>query len=140
MVNPIPNPRRFKKWVTENGSYKLVALFVTVILWVTILGRRDFVLTRDMQLEFMVSPPYVAQSVADHVQVKVTGPRTALRKFSQGPSQIAIDLGKVTDGLRYVNIPPESVDLPFGVRLLAITPNRIGVQVLRGDAGKDGKK
>ncbi|MBK7892579.1 MAG: hypothetical protein IPJ84_17540 [Bdellovibrionales bacterium] len=42
----------WKDSLFENGIYKIVSLVVTLILWVTILGRRDFVLTKDMDVEF----------------------------------------------------------------------------------------
>ncbi len=123
--------RKLKKMVMENGSYKLVALFVTVILWVTILGRRDFVLNRKMRLEIIVPSPYVlVQPAPDHVEVKVSGPRSELRRFSLEPNRVVLDLSGVTaPGHQFVNITPDSLELPFGVRLISIQPSRIPIDI-----------
>jgi hypothetical protein len=40
--------KRWTSYVTENFSYKMVALFISLILWLTILGRRDFVLSKKL--------------------------------------------------------------------------------------------
>src|SRR4051812_1059123 len=99
MKRALPN-RFFKEWVFENGSYKLVALFVTLILWVTILGRRDFVLSKDVDIEFIIPPAIsIAKTDGAHrVTVKVSGPRMALKKFAQNPGTITIDLGQSQAG------------------------------------------
>ena len=44
----------FEKYVLENGSYKLVALFVALVLWVAILGRKDFVMTYELPIQLLV--------------------------------------------------------------------------------------
>jgi hypothetical protein len=91
----------WKDFVFENGSYKLVSLFVTLILWVTILGRRDFMLTKDMDVEFLLPPNAVMQSARGErkISVKVSGPRTALK----------------------------NIEVPFGVKVVSIDPDAIEV-------------
>src|SRR4051812_844642 len=100
----------WKARILENGSYKLVALFVTLILWVTILGRRDFVLSKEVDLEFLLPKNLViAEQINRRVMVKVSGPRTALKKFAQNPGTITIDLGKNNQGRNKAVITPRNV-------------------------------
>lgn len=114
----------------ENGSYKLVALFVTLILWVTILGRRDFVQTKEVDLEFLLPRNMViAGNVEKKVLVKVSGPRMALKKFAQNPGTITIDLGKSSVGPNRAEITPKNVEVPFGVKVMSITPEQILVNL-----------
>ena len=134
--------REWKNWVFENGSYKLVALFVTLILWVTILGRRDFVLSKDMDVEFLlprsvaIAPAPGQKDVDRHVTVKVSGPRMALKRFAQNPGTITIDLGKSQPGPVQAIITPRSVEVPFGVKVMSVTPNLVAATlVLSGDDG-----
>lgn len=117
---------------TENLSYKVVSLFIALILWVTILGRRDFTLTKNLEIEFFVSQnqTLISQN-SDHIKVKVTGSRTALRKFiDSGVSQlVSIDLSNRGEGTYNVEIPINRIDVPFGVKVLSIKPSQIQVQV-----------
>ncbi|MES2854450.1 MAG: hypothetical protein V4692_01245 [Bdellovibrionota bacterium] len=129
---------RWKEYVFENGSYKLVALFVTLILWVTILGRRDFVLSKEMDVEFLVPRSIaVAESGVDRrVTVKVSGPRMALKKFAQNPGTITIDLGRYTSpGPVRATITTRTIEVPFGVKVVSVTPELINVTLV---PSKDG--
>lgn len=127
-----PSGREWKSWILENGSYKLVALFVTLILWVTILGRRDFVLSKEMDIEFLLPRSIaVAESNLERkVTVKVSGPRMALKKFAQNPGTITIDLVKSQPGPARAVITPRSVEVPFGVKVLSVTPDVINLNLV----------
>lgn len=123
----------YKNMIVENGSYKLVALFVTLILWVTILGRRDFVLSKDMDIEFLLPRSIaVAESNRErHVTVKVSGPRVALKKFAANPGSITIDLGRQAEpGPIKATITPRNVEVPFGVKVLSVSPETITVHLI----------
>lgn len=129
--------RDWKNLIVENGSYKLVALFVTLILWVTILGRRDFVLTKDMDVEFLL-PRAIA--VADggrerRVSVKVSGPRMALKKFAANPGTITIDLSvRAEPGPVQANITSRNIEVPFGVKVISVMPDTIKVNLVEAVA------
>lgn len=118
----------WKDRIFENGSYKLVSLFVTLILWVTILGRRDFMLTKDMDVEFLLPKATVIESKQGErkISVKVSGPRTALKKFGQSPGSITFDLTKaeVTEKNTKVKtvIQTKNIEVPFGVKVVSIDP------------------
>lgn len=116
----------------ENLSYKLISLLIALILWITILGRRDFVVSRKMEIELVTAQGLVVkeQSV-DQIKIKVSGPRTALRRFVEnGVSQVvSIDLAQRPEGTYVVEIPRSKVDLPFGVKLVSMTPSNIEVKL-----------
>ena len=117
----------------ENGRYKIVALLVTFILWFTILGRRDFVLSKELDVEFLLPRAVVVDRVegAKKVLVKVSGPRTALKKFMQSPGAVVVDLTKtnVRDKETRVKslIQNRNIEVPFGVKVVAIEPPDIEV-------------
>lgn len=123
---------RMRALFTENLSYKMVSLFIALILWITILGRRDFVVAKKVDIELIPPPGYavVFQSV-DTIKIKVSGPRTALRRFIEnGVSQIVtLDLSSKGPGRYEVEIPRGRVDVPFGVKLVNLQPERIEVQI-----------
>jgi YbbR domain-containing protein len=122
--------RDWKSWITDNGSYKLVALFVTLILWVTILGRGDIVMNKDVALEFLLPRNMaIADKIERKVAVKVSGPRMALKKFGQHPGTITVDLSRSRPGRTRAMISPKSVEVPFGVKVLSVTPDSIDVSL-----------
>jgi len=129
----IKRSTNWKDFIFENGSYKLVSLFVTLILWVTILGRRDFMLTKDMDVEFLLPPNAVMQSVRGErkISVKVSGPRTALKKFAQSPGSITFDLTKSEVEQKNTKVKAviqvKNIEVPFGVKVVSIDPDSIEV-------------
>ncbi|MNL07689.1 hypothetical protein D3C87_1283750 [compost metagenome] len=132
--------RRWSAVVTENFSYKLVALFISLILWLTILGRRDFVLSKDIDLELIVAPgTQVVAQTTDHVKLKVSGPRSALKKFmdSSLSQTLTMDLSSRGEGVLYVDIPLNRIEVPMGVKILGIRPNQIQVEVVRLKGSND---
>jgi YbbR domain-containing protein len=122
----------FQALILNNFSYKLVSLFISLILWITIMGRRDFTMTRNLDLEVFPAPGYsvISQSV-DRLKIKVTGSRTALRRFveTEGSQVVGIDMSSYADGTYEVEIPPTKVDVPFGVKIMSLTPSRIQVRL-----------
>jgi hypothetical protein len=135
-----PNGLEWKAWIVENGSYKLVALFVTLILWVTILGRRDFVLTKEMTIEFLLphSISVAEENIERRALVKVSGPRMALKKFAQNPGTITVDLVRSQVGPVRVVINPRSVEVPFGVKVISVNPDVLNLTLMASAPDNDG--
>ncbi|MGE0632313.1 MAG: CdaR family protein [Pseudobdellovibrionaceae bacterium] len=123
-----------KNILTENLSYKVVALFIALILWLTILGRRDFVMTKNVELEFLLNPQYqIVLPNAKEVQVKVSGPRSALKKFSESrfSQLITVDVGEKGPGIVDLEIPVTKIELPFGVKLISVKPSVIRAEIVK---------
>lgn len=126
-----------KKWnslVTENFNYKIVALFISLILWLTILGRRDFVFSKTIEVDLVTAPGQsVVAQTSDQIKVKVSGPRTALKKFmDSGFSQsMAIDISNRGEGVMEVEIPLNKIEIPMGVKILGVRPSMIRAEVVK---------
>jgi YbbR domain-containing protein len=119
-------------YVTENFSYKIVALFISLILWLTILGRRDFVLSKKIDIELQTGPnQVVVAQTADNIRVKVSGPRAALKKFMDNPqsASIVIDISNREAGVLDVDVPLNKIEVPMGVKVLGVRPNVIRAEV-----------
>lgn len=125
--------RRWSNALTENFSYKVVALFISLILWLTILGRRDFVLSKNIDIELITAPgTQVVAQTADHVKVKVSGPRSSLKKFLESSlsQSITLDVSQKGEGVVYVDVPLNKIEVPIGVRILGIRPNQIQAEIV----------
>jgi hypothetical protein len=110
------------KW-DENLSYKFVALGVALILWLSMLGRKDSTLVRDFELQFIYAPGIEVQgNVPDSVKVEVTGPRVALKKINQINPIFSVDLTSAKPGHQVIHLNKDSLSLPIGSRILNIDP------------------
>lgn len=123
---------RVRDLFIDNLSYKLVSLVIALILWLTILGRRDFTLSKNIDVEVVLgaSQTLISQS-ADSVKVKLSGPRTALRKFmdSNNAQFIAVDISKRGAGDFEIDVPAGKIDVPFGVKVQSIKPKSVRIKV-----------
>ena len=127
---------KVKHLLIENLSYKIVSLFIALILWLTILGRRDYTVTRSFELDFTVaSQSLLIKQSSERVKVRVTGPRTALRRFmeSDAAQVLSIDLSQYDAGHFEVEIPASKVDVPFGVKVIGLQPSHVQVQIGKKD-------
>jgi hypothetical protein len=115
----------------KNWLYKGVALIVATAVWATtIYGRKDTLLLKTLELEFVMKPNFAITSTFDRtVQVKVAGPRSQLDKFAVSAQPIVINLANEPEGDRVVPIRPSDVGLPLGVRILSIYPTELKLSI-----------
>jgi hypothetical protein len=110
------------KW-DENLSYKFVALGVALILWLSMLGRKDSTLVREFDLQFIYGPGIEVQgTVPDSVKVEVAGPRVALKKINQINPIFTVDLTTAKPGHQVIHLNKDGLSLPIGSRVLNIDP------------------
>lgn len=124
---------KVKNLLFDNLSYKIVSLFIALILWFTVLGRRDFQVTKNLEIDVTISAGLVLKSKStDSIKVRVSGPRNALRKFIEGGAGqvISLDATKLTAGVHAITVPQHKLDLPFGVKLVSIKPAEVEIELL----------
>jgi hypothetical protein len=129
----------WKHTIFDNGSYKLVALFVTLILWVTILGRRDFSMEKIVDIEYIVPKHLVIQNeenVPHKLTVRVTGTRLALKKFAKTSDVVTIDLVRSTPGSVRQTMTPRQIDPPFGVKVQSLSPEVVNLVLISADGSR----
>jgi len=124
--------RGLKDLFTENLSFKFVSLVIALILWVSILGRRDYIITKVLEVDFVTAAEtQVIWQTADRIKVKVSGPRSALRKFMEGgfSSILTVDLSSKAAGKHLIALDSERFDIPFGSKLVGVQPREIEVEL-----------
>ena len=128
------------KGLTDNLSYKFVALGVALILWVSMLGRKDSTLIRDFELRVLLPQSLEMQtSVPSLVKIEFAGPLVALKKVNQMVPVFSVDLTDAQAGKQSVHLSREGLNLPIGARVLSIEPAEFSVN-LRPSPPKDGDK
>lgn len=123
---------RVRGFFTENLSYKFVSFLIALILWVTIIGRRDFVYTKTVDVELRPAiENVVAAQTTDRVRVRASGSRAALKKFMDSPDSrtIVIDISGRGKGILDVDVPSHMIEVPVGVKVLSVRPNVIRAEV-----------
>ncbi|MFN3455381.1 MAG: hypothetical protein ACK41T_10520 [Pseudobdellovibrio sp.] len=123
---------KIKALFLDNLSYKIVSLFVALILWISILGRRDFVTTKEMDVTLILAPGYtVAAQSHDRLRVKISGAQPVLKKYKDSLKNIVFDLTDNQEGLVEIDIPNNRIDVPSGIRVLSVKPNVIKVEIVK---------
>lgn len=112
----------------ENWSYKIIAFLIALILWFTILGRRDFVTSVSLDIDLMPGAGRVVVSQSnEEVKLKLSGPRTAIKKFTDSAinNTISIDVSDRSEGKIEVDVPVNRLEMPLGLKVISIKPSSI---------------
>jgi YbbR domain-containing protein len=121
---------KIKENLYENGSYKVVALLITMILWITVLGNKDQILNQNLKLNFILPKnKIIANGIADQAQVQISGSRLSLKKLAKGLDPIDINLEDAKPGRTIVTIPTDKIILPFGAQIVSVNPATLVVDI-----------
>lgn len=124
--------RLLRAKIFDNFSYKLVALFIAFVLWISILGRRDFVSTRELELNFVTAPGYsILSQSADRIRIKISGQQPLMKKFKDRIHVITVDVTNKVVGLHDLDITASQIELPEGLRVLNIRPNSVKFEIIK---------
>lgn len=137
-VTKAENLEKIKSNILDNLSYKLVALFIALILWLSILNRRDFILTKDLDVDIVTAEGFMvsAQSNAQ-IKVKVSGTQPALKKYRESAQVLSFDMSDKAAGFYDVEMSASKVEVPSGIKVLGIRPQTIRVEIV--EKSKEGK-
>jgi YbbR domain-containing protein len=128
-----------KARLTDNLSYKFVALGVAFILWLSMLGRKDSTLTREVELQMMLGAGIELETrIPQLVRVEFAGPRIALKKINSMNPIYTVDLSGSRPGRQVVRLSHDGLNLPIGARVLSIEPREFTV-ILRESKTGDGR-
>ena len=121
----------WRELLFENAIYKFIALIITLILWVTVLSRRDIVVTKTVDVEFVTGDKLVLLSEPrPSVEFRIAGSRIAMKKLEgQAIEPLQIDLSSVDPGRRLVSIPENSLALPLGAKVISVNPARLSIDL-----------
>jgi len=125
-----------KKIFLEDWVMKLVALAITLALWLGVTGLSTPTTQRltsiPLNLRFSNNIE-VTQSPIQEVDLLLTGDKRKLAQINKNDLTVSIDISDVTPGDRVVNLTQETVSvsppLPTGVRLDEVQPGRIPIRI-----------
>jgi len=123
-----------RKIFLEDWLTKLLALGITVALWVGVTGLSEVGSDR-YKVPLVLRLADNAQSTnepIDQVEIRITGDKRRLEQIRESDLRVFVDLTQEPVGNHTVTLAPDTVtlpDLPNGVRLEDITPKRIVVRL-----------
>lgn len=122
----------FKALFTENVSYKLVALFISFVLWISILSRRDFVATKEVELNLITGQGYsVSSQSADRIKIKISGSQPLMKKYKNLIENLSIDVSDRSEGIYDIDIIPQRFEVPQGMKVLSVRPNLVKFEIVK---------
>ena len=126
--------RLLRRVFIEDWMIKVIALFITVTLWLGVTGLRapTTARLRSIPLNLRVSNDIeVTNSPVQEVDLVITGDKRRIDQLNLRDLVVSLDLSDAQAGERTVQITPENVtvELPTGVRLDEIQPNKIAIKL-----------
>ncbi len=117
-----------KDRITDNGAYKLVALFVAIVIWVTLVSsRKDVVLNKELNVDFLARSSVNIELLepSNSLNLKLAGPRNLLRRFNETTFRLSVDITRYEQGDYSLKVDEKLLNLPLGVKLLKAKPSSL---------------
>lgn len=126
--------RMLRRAFLEDWLIKAIALFITIALWLGVTGLRapTTARLRSIPLNLRVANDFeITNSPVQEVDLVITGDKRKIDLLNPRDLVVSLDLTDVQAGERTVQITPEnvSIELPTGVRLEEVQPNKIAVNL-----------
>lgn len=135
MVHPKEKPAgRFfaKKSQRDLWVLRFIALMISILLWMTVLGGKRVEITKTVNLDYRLGKDLViANKYPLTVVFRVTGPRAFLKEFEDRSMSIPIDLRESKMGDYDVVIREEMLEVPLGLKVVSVSPQVIPVKIDR---------
>lgn len=122
-----------RKIFLEDWGLKLVALAITLALWLGVTGLSTPTKTRiNVPLNLNVaSDAQITNVPQQQVEIEISGDKRKVDQIARGELAAFVDLTEQPPGNWVVSLSPERVfvPLPQGVKLVDVVPGRIGVNI-----------
>ena len=131
------NIDKFKQSIFDNFSYKIVALIISLILWLSLLNKREFIATKELDVDIITAPNLtISAQTYDRLRVKVSGPQPLLKKFKESSQIVAFDMSDKPSGYYNIDVSTSKIDVPKGLKVIAIRPGSIHVEITENKSEK----
>ena len=126
--------RLFRRVFVDDWVVKALALAITFALWLGVTGLRTPTRERlrNISLAVRVSNDIeITNSPVQEVDLVVTGDKRKIDQIKREDLVVSLDLTDAQPGDRTVKISPENVnvELPTGIKLEEVQPNKIAVKL-----------
>jgi YbbR domain-containing protein len=122
---------RVKELLLNNLPVKLLSLFFAVVLWVVVIGEKQAQVQLQIPLEVVNIPSgsIVATDIPSKISIQVQGPRTILMTLGSRGIKKVVDLKGIDVGWSTIRILPDSIPMPRGVEVVAVSPSSFEIKL-----------
>jgi YbbR domain-containing protein len=124
-----------KDYVLENTGLKVLALFMTAVLWLSVASRWSQMTLNPVPIEFVNQPPELSLSKYDTVSAKIflRGPKDVVDSLRSSELAVIADLQNVEPGVRVIPLRVDTDRLPpsIDVQNIEISPRSVRVMLER---------
>ena len=115
----------------RNLGLKLIAVLLSVLLWITVAGEHVVERSLRVPLEFRNVPEAleIVGNTPDTVDVRLRGSSALLSRVQPGEIVAVLDLDSARAGSRLFHIRPDEVRAPFGVEVSQIIPATLPLEL-----------
>ena len=113
--------------LTQHWELKLLALGVSMVLWVFVMTseRSDLVVAAPLELEGLPTGLEVIGDRPDSVEVQLHGLRGTLMRLGNDRVKARVNLSGSTAGEVTVHVLPDQITVPSGITVVRINPSRV---------------
>ncbi len=123
---------------SKNKLYKIVALVISVLLWVNILGKVGWGLVHEFPLQILLgSNLVITNEVPKHITLRLSGPESSVKKYIKSGAIISIDANDESLGWKTIFLKKEDINTPVGVKILSITPKKLFLHIEKSQESKE---
>src|SRR5262245_23668666 len=118
----------------RNLGLKLLALALSILLWMTVAGEHVVERSVRVPLEFRNIPEAleIVGNAPDTVDVRVRGSSALLSRMQPGEIVAVLDLEGARSGSRLFHIRVDEVRAPFGVEVAQVIPSTLALDMEKG--------
>ena len=118
-----------KERLTENLGLKLLSLLLGITLWYAVAREQgaEFVFTIPLELRDVPEGMEIVEESVQQVDVRLRGPSEILRGLTPQDLSVGVDLSDAGPGERVAYLTPDDVKVPFGARVMRVTPASVGI-------------
>ncbi len=111
----------------KNPHLKLSSVFLALLLWLAINAEPKSEVGFRVPLEYRNPPPGIETlgDMVNTIEVRVSASSSVIKRLDASDITAAIDLTAWGIGERTYFITPESIQIPFSVRITKITPSKV---------------
>jgi len=119
--------------LTENLGLKLLSLLLGVTLWYAVAREQgaEFAFSIPLELRDVPEGLEVVEESVQQIEVRLRGPSEMLRRLSPQDLSVGIDLSDAEPGERVAYLTPDDVTVPFGARVIRVTPASVHIALDR---------
>ena len=124
--------RFLRKYIFSNAPFKILALAISFMLWVTYTSEPPAEVVFQLPIEFTNMSPQmeISGDVPNLIHVRVRGRSALLTKMSPSDLPLRLDMTDRKEGDTTVTLTPNMIGAPYGTTIVGISPEEFHVTLV----------